>query len=245
MEFKDELEKALFENSEQGSENWHISRAGRFTSSETHRLLKSGKREMTPEELKARPKTGKGSSVKFIDDDSVLSTDARTYIDEKVAEVLTGEPKSNAFSHATAHGDTWEPFAAEYFTEKTGLQTIQVSFIPFGDHAGGSPDRFIGELEHLEIKCPYNPVVMVGYLMLTDQYDLKRMNPEAYWQITSNSLISKRPKGHFMAFCPSMKLEKHKMVHIEVIPPEEDLTRVAKVWELAEKEKQSILKLFK
>ncbi len=245
-EFRDELEKDLFENSEQGSVNWEISRAGRFTSSETHRLLKAGKREMTPAELKARPKTGKGSSVKWIEDDSVMNDDAMKYIYEKVAETLTGEPKMPIWSHATAHGETWEPFAAEYFTEKTGMQLEQVSFIPFGDHAGGSPDRFvIGKPDHLEIKCPFNPVNQVARLIYTDQWDLKNNEPEIYWQIVSNSLISNRPTGHFMSFCPSMKKDIHKMVHIEIVPSVEDFERVAKVWEIAEKEKQAILKLLK
>jgi hypothetical protein len=276
----DNFEKELAQVSEQGSQLWHDIRVGRFTSSENHRLIKSGYREMTDPELKARPKTGVGSKSKFIEDLSIIAEDTLTYIYEKVAETLTGEPKENVFSHATSWGDTWEPWAAEYYAKIKGVELEVIGFIPFGDHAGGSIDRGIKPIicdschglghkisepetesmlnnpcnkcngagsircgEFLEIKCPYNPKNQIDYLMLTDQYDLKRMYPNHYWQMVSNSLFSKKAIGHFATFDPRMKLEKHKMKEIEVIPPQEDLKLLARKLQLAENEKQKILKL--
>lgn len=239
----DSFELALSEQAEQGSQMWHNIRAGRFTSSENHRLMKSGYREMTEAELKARPKSGPGSKSKFIEDVSVIADDTKTYIMEKVAETLTGEPKNEVFSHATSWGDTWEPFAAEYFTKVTGLQCEILGFVPWGDHAGGSVDRIIGSDEFLEIKCPYNSKNQVDYLMLTDQYDLKRCYPEYYWQIVCNVLFTKRTTAHFVTFDPRMKDEKHKMTHLQVVPKPDELELIARKLELAQKEKLAILKL--
>jgi len=240
----DSFEQALAEASEQGSKNWLNIRAGRFTASEIHRLMKSGSRLMSESELKARPKSGKGSSTKFIEDASCVSEDAITYIMEKVAETLTGEPKNEVFSHPTSHGDTWEPWAAEYFTKVTGLELEVIGFVPWGDHAGGSVDRgILGKAEHLEIKCPYNSKNQIDYLMLNDQYDLKRNYPNHYWQVAANCLFSKKPLAHFVTFDPRMKSDKHKMVHIEVIPTEDDYELLCLKLKYAQKEKESILKL--
>jgi len=87
----DNFEKELAQASEQGSQIWHDIRCGRFTSSEMHRLIKSGTRLMTAEELKNRPKTGPGSHAKLTEDPNKFSDDGQTYIEEKVAEVLTGQ----------------------------------------------------------------------------------------------------------------------------------------------------------
>lgn len=239
----DDFDLALAEASEQGSQKWIDIRAGRFTSSEMFRLMKAGKRLMTDEEMKARPKAGVGSATKYIDDDSVLPEDFMTYIEEKVAEVLTGQSKQEVFSHATSWGDECEPLAAEFFTKQTGLETTIVSFVPFGDHAGGSPDRFIGEEELIEIKCPYNSVNQVKYLMLTDQWDLKRNYPNHYWQIMSNLLFTDRKVGHFVTFDPRMKEDRHKMQHLKVKALNEDFDLIIKKIELAVKEKLSLLKV--
>jgi len=240
----DNFDLELAQASEQGSVNWLNVRAGRFTSSEIHRLMKSGSRLMSESELKARPKSGKGSSSKFIEDSSCVSEDAKTYIMEKVAETLTGEPKNEVFSHATSWGDTWEPWAAEYFTKVTGLELEIIGFVPWGDHAGGSVDRgVVGKDEHVEIKCPYNSKNQIDYLMLTDQYDLKRDYPNHYWQVAANCLFTKKPLAHFVTFDPRMKSDKHKMVHIEVVPNEDDYQLLALKLKYAEMEKQIILNL--
>src|SRR5688572_14249397 len=83
---------------DQNSEEWDRVRIGRFTASEIHRLMEPAKREMTEAELKARPKSGKGSSAKLVNDYSTLSDAAFTYINEKVAEILTGQPKSQGYA---------------------------------------------------------------------------------------------------------------------------------------------------
>ncbi len=243
----DAFDLALAEASEQGSQVWTDIRAGRFTASEMHRLMKSGTRDMTPAELKARPKTGVGSSAKKIEDPRCLSPDTKTYIYEKVAETLTGIAKQKVFSFATAHGEEMEPIAAEEFSKfRGGLDYNIISFVPFGDHAGGSPDRGIkGANEIVEIKCPYTSVMQVNYLMLMDQWDLKRDFPEYYWQCQSNLLFTKADLCHFVTYDHRMKEDKHKIVHIEIKPIAEDLELLGVKLGSAIKEKLAILDLLK
>jgi len=242
MEGLDAFDQALAQQSEQGSPRWHDARVGRFTSSEYSRLLKSGERLMTDEELKGRPKTGPGSKAKWTEDPTRLSADGETYIYEKVAEVLTGEPKSLVFSYATRHGEEMEPLAAEYFEQRTGLKTQIISFVPFGDHFGGSPDRLIGDDEILEIKCPYNPANQLQYLMLTDQYDLKRNFPEYYWQVMCNLLWTQKKAANFVTYDYRFTDDKHKMAHIKVYPDAKDFQIIADRGAMAVKLKLEILK---
>jgi hypothetical protein len=245
MSFLDNLidEKKSHLCIDQGTPEWFQMRLGRFTSSEMHKLMKPGKRAMTPEELAARPKKGKGSATTQVDDYSVMSDTARTYIEGKVAEILTGQVEPDIYAFAKEYGKEMEPVAAEYFQEVKGLEVEPAPFIPWGDHAGGSPDRFIGDDEGLEIKCPINPVKQVKYLQLTDQYDLLNHFPEFYWQCMSNLLFTDRKRWYFATFCPSMIDPKHKLQVIDVKPIPEHFDAITKALEGAVKVKLEILNL--
>lgn len=236
----DELLDASYQPkyTDQGSEQWENVRAGRFTSSEFYKLMEMGKREMTPEEKAARPKKGKGSGVNFVPDPTKMSKGGLTYINQKVAEVLTGQPKPSAYAYPLVYGKETEPEAVQYFEQLTGMVCEEVGFQPFGDYAGGSPDRLIGEDDGLEIKCPYASENMVDYLMLTDLWDLKRNHPDHFWQCVTLLFFTGRKRWHFAAYDPRMKDDKHKMVHI-VIPRdkvEEEIDQIIIVLESAIKE---------
>lgn len=219
----DAFDLALTEASEQGSPQWFDGRAGRFTSSEIFKLMESGTRLMNAAELAARPKSGKGSASKYTEDPTALSKPTLTYIRNKVAETLTGQAENSIYSQATAHGDTWEPVAAEYFTKMTGMEFEILSFKPYTDHAGGSPDRKIKDKnEILEIKCPFNSWNQVDYLMLTDQWDLKREYPQYYWQCQANLLFTGADLCHFVTFDYRMNEEKNKMFYLAIKPIKED-----------------------
>jgi hypothetical protein len=229
---------------DQGTPEWFQMRLGRFTSSEMHKLMKPGKRAMTPEELAARPKKGKGSSTTQVDDFSVMSDTARTYIEQKVAEMLTGQVEDDVYAFAKEYGKEMEPMAANYFEEIKGIAVEPAPFIPFGDHAGGSPDRFVvDEDAGLEIKCPLKSVKQVKYLQLTDQYDLLEQFPEFYWQCQSNLLFTGKSKWYFATFCPLMQEPKHKLSVIEVFPKSDHYDLLTQAIAGAVKEKLTILNL--
>ncbi len=233
---------------DQGSEEWGQIRAGRFTSSEIWKLMECGKRPMTPDELAARPKKGTGSSTTQIADHSKMSEKGMTYIYQKVAEVLTGQPKQSAYAYPLVYGKEQEPYAVEYFEKKFGVECEEIGFQTWGDHAGGSPDRVFSR-QGLEVKCPYMSEHQIGYLMLTDYFDLKRMHPDYYWQCVSLLMFTGLDAWNFCTYDPRMIEEKHKMTHI-VIPKngpgiEEDMNLINQALEGAVKEKLSILKLLK
>lgn len=209
--------------SDQGSDGWNLARVGRFTASEMYKL-------MTEPKTKEAREAGK------------LSEGAMTYVQQKVAEILTGQPKSESYAFPLVYGKELEPQAVEYFIKKTGFSYEPAMFVPFGDHSGGSPDGYINETDLLEIKCPFQSENMVDYLLLTDQWDIKRNHPNHYWQCMSNLLFTEKEQLHFVAYDPRMENEKHRMVHIVIKPISEDFDRIAKKLEQAVKEKLSLLK---
>jgi hypothetical protein len=218
MNFLDEItdEKTANKWIEQGTPEWDQVRLGRFTASEIYRLMEPSKREMTEAELKSRPKSGKGSSVKLIADYSKLSEAAMTYINEKVAETMTGLANQSGYAFPLVWGTSYENDACDYFATKTCLTIEKVGFFSYTQHAGGSPDRFVGDDAILEVKCPANSVNQVGYLMLTDEFDLRR-NHFGYWcQCQANMLFTERNLCHFVTYDWRMINEKHKMTHIEI-----------------------------
>lgn len=228
---------------EQGSEEWDKIRCGRFTASEIYKIMESGTRDMTPEELKQRPKTGKGSKTTQTLDHSKLTAGAHTYIKIKVAETLTGQMKKSSYAFPLVYGKEMEDEAAQWFEQVTGLETSKVGFQTFGDYAGGSPDRFVGEDEGLEIKSPYTSEMQIDYLMLTDRFDLKRMFPEYYWQVQSNLLFTGKKLWHFITYDPRFVLDKHKMTHIKIEPVETEHNLIIMKLELAVEEMLKLLKL--
>jgi hypothetical protein len=245
MGFLDEIinPETATQHLEQGSDEWDKIRLTRFTSSEWYKLMECGKREMTSEELTARPKKGKGSKTTQVPDPSKMGEKGLKYIRKKVWETLTGRGLPEAYAFPLVYGKETEPEAAQYFEQKFEVETTVVGFQVFGDHAGGSPDRLIGTDEGLEIKCPSSDE-QIDYLLLTDHYDLKRNYPEYYWQCVSLMLFTNRKKWHFCTFDPRMQDEKHKLTHIEIEweKVEEDIDAVVKALEGAVEEKLKLIK---
>lgn len=198
----DEFDKALIEAQEQKSETWHDIRAGRFTSSEMHKLLGD------PRSKEAKER-GEWNDA------------AETYIHTKVAEQLTGltHSVSNQGTGPLAWGEDNEPIAREYYQTQVldilGLTVTKAGFTVYGDHAGGSPDGFVGDDALLEIKCPYNPANQIDYLKMKTVSDLKKLHPEYWTQCQSNLIFTKRKSGIFIAFDPRFKIRKQIMNELE------------------------------
>lgn len=230
----------------QGTTEWDAIRLGRFTSSEIHKIMDCGKRPMTDEELAARPKTGKGSKTKLVPDPSQMSATGLKYIRQKVWETLAGVPLPGPYAYPLVYGKQTEPEAVEAFEKRFKVETQEVGFQVFTDHAGGSPDRLIGDNEGLEVKCPSSDE-QIDYLMMSDHHDLKRNYPQYYWQCVSLMLFTNRKKWHFCTFDPRMVDEKHQLTHlvIEWGQVEEDLDAITKALEGAVKEKLLLIQLLK
>lgn len=221
--FDDLVEGNTLKYVPQGTEEWDEIRRGRFTSSEMYKLL-------TPPRNKSDKEAGK------------LSETALTYINVKVAEIMTGMKKQDSYAFPLVYGKQTEPEGVEYFCQRTGFVHESVGFIVFGDHAGGSPDGILNGTDILEIKCPFAIDTHIDYLMLTDQWDLMRLNPAYYFQVQSNLLFSQKERAHFVSYDPRYP-EKQRIAHIQVKPDNEAFDRITKVLPKAIEEKLRLLEL--
>lgn len=166
---------------QQGSAEWIQERLGRFTASEIHKLIPSGK----------------GGNV--------FSETGKTYILEKLVELETGFPASDIYGPALDWGTEHEPMAREWYTKLTGNVVQEAYFEPYGTHAGGSPDGLVGELGIIEIKCPFKTVNHFKYRMARKADDLPA---EYFWQIQMNLLCTGRSWCDFVSFDPRVRTKE-------------------------------------
>lgn len=166
---------------QQGSAEWIQERLGRFTASEIHKLIPSGK-----------------GGNKF-------SETGKTYILEKLVELETGFQASEIYGPALDWGTEHEPMAREWYTKLTGNVVQEAYFEPYGAHAGGSPDGLVGELGIIEIKCPFRTVNHFKYRMARTADDLP---PEYFWQIQMNLLCTGRSWCDFVSFDPRVRTKE-------------------------------------
>lgn len=166
---------------DQRSSIWYSERLGKFTSSEIHKLMKE-----------PRSKTAE------------LSDTARTYILDKVAEVITGEsPQVNSW--AMEWGIDNEPLAKKWFVKLTGFDLKECGFHGYGEHAGGSPDGIVNGNAILEIKCPAVSTNHVKHLLIDTPAYMKDNFPEYYYQMQANMLFCNKDKGYFVSFDPRVQ----------------------------------------
>ena len=166
---------------QQGSAEWIQERLGRFTASEIHKLIPSGK----------------GGQP--------FSDTGKTYILEKLVELETGFPASEIYGPAVEWGSDKEPMARDWYTRITGNVVQEAYFEPYGTHAGGSPDGLVGELGIIEIKCPFKTVNHFKYRMARKADDLPA---EYFWQIQMNLLCTGRSWCDFVSFDPRVRTKE-------------------------------------
>lgn len=170
-------------NTEQRSAEWFEKRLGRFTSSEIYKLMTSPKSKT-----------------------ETLSEGAKTYVMEKVAETLTGQPKPSFDSIAMSWGTENEPQAREWYTKLAGIEVQEYGFITYGEHAGGSPDGLVGIDGGIEIKCPYVSSNHVAHLEITDNESMLSTAKDYYWQMQSLMFFSGRKWWDFVSCDPRFSL---------------------------------------
>jgi hypothetical protein len=172
-------------------------RIGNFTSSEIYRLIGVGKREMTKDELLARPKSGPGSSSKLIESHSVMSETALSYIQEKKYELrLQRSLTLEKYSRPALWGKFVE--ARVHNLLPTCYETLSnvTTKHPTVESWSGSQDSIIrNEKVMCDIKCyePKNFCEYVDALTLAkstgDLSQLKKDFTKEYWQLISNACI--------------------------------------------------------
>lgn len=131
---------------EQGSQEWHVDRAGCFTASTMGDLAwERGKFVSGPRKGLDKP-----------------PPEARmAEIDRVVAEILTGSPKEEIRAKALDHGREMEPEAVALYEQRTKVLVEPCGFIRHKDFPfiGASPDFLVDPNGGGEVKCPFSKVV--------------------------------------------------------------------------------------
>lgn len=176
----------MFEEIEQGSDEWMRLRAGKFTGSRFVALTARNKK--TKEKLKS-------------------FSDA---VWDAVVERMTGKPQDSATSYSMQWGSEVEAFAREAYELKTGNSVIEVPFIdhPVYPFAGCSPDGLIGDDGGLEIKCPKDSAVHLERF-------LSGVPEEYIPQVQGCMWVTGRAWWDFASFDPRMP-ESHQLLIIRV-----------------------------
>jgi len=137
--------------------------------------------------------------AKIVTTKGAWSTSADSYINQLVAERLTGEREEVFQSHHMIRGTELEPDARDLYSLMTDSEVTEVGFCLHDTLAAGcSPDGLIGEDGGLEIKCPA-PSTHVEYLrggVLPSKYKQQVMG--CLW-------ITGREWWDFMSYHPTMK----------------------------------------
>jgi len=188
------MEEILTTN--QGTPEWFNSRLGRLTASRFGDLL-------------TQPRSKKDKEA------GIVSQTTRSYLVEKLSEVLTGT--SREFDN---DGMDWgtqnEQEARDFYEFKNIAEVKQTGFIVLKENqmVGCSPDGLIGEDGTLEIKCPYNTNNMVEYMFDSP------IPKDYYAQIQGGLWILDRKWCDFVVYDPRIKNEELRM-HIRRIQRDE------------------------
>lgn len=172
-----------------------VSRLGMFTASSIWQLMQSGK--------------GKNQ---------LFGKQAMTYINEKIAEIITGECKQQAKSASLDWGNEHEKDAYLWLNtthphEYLGRENFK--FFELNQYAGGSPDG-ISEDCIFEYKCPYNSSNHVAWLINGSKEWLEKEHYEYYVQLQFNMLCTGKENGLIASYDPRTVDAKHRMAIIEI-----------------------------
>ena len=181
---------------EQGSDEWLVSRLGKITGSNMSKLITS---------------TGK------------KSTSADGYINQLIAERLTGEITTSYVTPAMERGSELEAKARTWYEFLTDSEVIETGLClhdEFPD-VGISPDGLIqgdnGRFHGLEIKCP-EAKTMVSYLRA------KKLPSQYVAQVQACIWVTDADWWDFVAYHPKMK-----PLHIRILRDDEYIAEMAAI----------------
>ena len=193
----DAVEKMVDEAElQQGTAEWYQARVGKVTSSCFGKLAGKGR-------------SGGG-----------FTQTAFTYMDQLIAERITGRPAEEIKSKFIDHGNEHEPTARQlYQWNAQGDHTLkQVGFVnhPTIAMCGGSPDCLIQPDGVLEIKCPYNV-----HRHLANIENDGPSDRDYTWQSQGHMWITERDWCDFVSFHPNVP--KAFQFHVSRIYRDEDV----------------------
>lgn len=166
----------LIHDVKQGSDEWHAMRLGIPTGSQFSRIV-------TP--------TGK------------LSDSRHKLMAELIAERYVGQAAESFTSAAMERGAGMEGEAVAHYAAKRRMDPVKVGFVTNAARTiGVSPDRFLGDDELLEVKCP-KPENHMAYLMASiDGVKRKSVAQEYKPQVQGQLWLTGRQRCITLSYCP-------------------------------------------
>ncbi len=193
----------------QGTDEWRKQRAGKITASRFADAIAFNKR------------TGE------------LTLTQKKYMNDIVAELLSGQPNPSYTTREMQWGTDTEPYARDAYELITGNVVHQVGFILHSDYdfIGCSPDGLISKDGGIEIKCPASPHVHVSTLM-------HGMSDDHMAQVQGCMMVTGRYWWDFVSYDPRQKIDYR--LYIQRIKRDEDyissmFSSLLRFWEEVER----------
>jgi hypothetical protein len=184
-------------------------RHGYLTSSEVAVLVPVPTRPMTEDELKAREK---GNRRTTIEDPNAFTVGGETLIRQTRHEIRLGRPidRDAGDTFATSWGTTLEYFAFKRFDTDYERRFHSKEFFehPTIPRYGGCPDYSMPRVLAGDMKCPQLSAYMDAYECGTihELRESLKDGEKFYWQLMSNSLILGVPECELVFFCPKRSM---------------------------------------
>lgn len=183
---------------EPNTDLWFKSRIGRITSSEVGKLFKSGKSK-----------------------DILFGQTALTYLNIKIAEILTQERKEITAKQLD-YGLSEEDWARQHYSQLTNQIVTNGRFYIYNEIFGGTND---GEIEAkngiIEIKSPFASENHIELCLLNSGIELKEYDFDYYAQCQANIFIKKANWCDFISWDDRVLNPEFKMKIIRVYPDEQ------------------------
>jgi hypothetical protein len=162
----------------------HLNRTGNFTSSSIYLLMSDGKEKGT------------------------LGKPALTYIEDKSIELRLGRSlQKETNSKPTSFGKLVEERVFSLLSTEYILCSDLRFYHPLYSRWNGCPDM-LSEDKVCDIKVPYNIKIFTqkaDIMIANDVQKLKKLYPENYWQLVSNSILTDKPIAELIIYCPYLK----------------------------------------
>lgn len=179
------------------TKEWDEARCGRITSSEIDKIFVGGRSK-----------------------DILFGKGAITYLNIKVAEILTRERKEIT-GKPLDYGNAEEPWARKHYSEITNQIVTEGRFYIFNDIFGGTND---GEVEAsngiIEIKSPFASENHIAICLLNSADELREYDFGYYSQCQANMFIKKANWCDFISWDDRILNPDFKMKIIRVYPDE-------------------------
>lgn len=173
---------------------------------------------LTDEQMELRcGKIGASSAYKIMGVKGLGKT-GESYLWQVIAERETGENNFIPTNYAMQWGNEYEPEAGAYYAQAKGISIEQGESISFGELVVTPDYIYNGDDEQygIEIKCPYNSANQSQRLRYKDYRDIKKNNPDYYWQMVAGMLATGFRKWVFLSYDPRMIDSENKMIAITV-----------------------------